>query len=507
LIPFGVTVEKLLDIYAKGISESHIDLNKEDGLDRYINYYNELADCILVCKKWKLFATPILYHTPAIYSLDSWTKLKCAIDFSSKPIKQYLGSLIRNLNFVRLDTTNTRSVESLVIYLAKLCPNIETINLSSITLDGAVIRKIIDKFPNLQYIDISINLLTENIINKVLAPYIHKIRSLHIENDLLSNQDLITDEEFKAFTVRAKQLEEIQFDFFMSHLTVEGFNEAINEIPNLTGVGIVTEDSLNFDDELMFSVKFINDYIVNQGEKLTKLFFGGSTILENTLNLVAENCPNLETFGIELPSRFATLDQNDDEEINHEIPLCYDAFLQIASKCVKIKYLEIDRLRSEEVNTSYCDKVMNEFLINCKDLTVLFVRESTLSPVVLETLSEHCREKLEILEVSTIDNFVNFENFPDVMQRVINNCKNLRILSLPTEDNTEYNLPEDLCLYEETDLINIWNMKNQLSYYRYYANMNSQIDVEELDEMNGDDENAQTIVHRNVVPRIAVIRI
>jgi len=52
---------------------------------------------------------------------------------------------------------------------------------------------------------------------------------------------------------------------------------------------------------------------------------------------------------------------------------------------------------------------MNEFLINCKDLTVLFVRESTLSPVVLETLSEHCREKLEILEVSTIDNFVNFD--------------------------------------------------------------------------------------------------
>jgi len=48
------------------------------------------------------------------------------------------------------------------------------------------------------------------------------------------------------------------------------------------------------------------------------------------------------------------------------------------------------------------------------------------------------------------------------MQRVINNCKNLRILSLPTEDNTEYNLPEDLCLYEETDLINIWNMKKQV---------------------------------------------
>jgi len=37
--------------------------------------------------------------------------------------------------------------------------------------------------------------------------------------------------------------------------------------------------------------------------------------------------------------------------------------------------------------------------------------------------------------------------------------------------------------------------------------MNSQINVEDLDEMNGDDENAQTIVHRNVVPRIAVIRI
>jgi len=36
--------------------------------------------------------------------------------------------------------------------------------------------------------------------------------------------------------------------------------------------------------------------------------------------------------------------------------------------------------------------------------------------------------------------------------------------------------------------------------------MNSQIDAEELDEMNGDDENAQTIVHRNVAPRIAVIR-
>eukprot|EP00833_Pecoramyces_ruminatium_P015171 jgi/Orpsp1_1/1189203/evm.model.d7180000070273.1 len=267
-----------------------------------INFYNELSDCVLVCKKWKLLATPILYQTPAIFSLDSWTKLKCAIDFSSKPIKQYLGSLIKNLNFIRLETNNTRSVESLVIYLAKLCPNVETINLSSITLDGAVIRKIIEKFPKLQYIEISINLLTEKIINKTLAPYIHKIKSLHIENDLLSNQDLISDEEFKALTIRAKQLEEIQFDFFMSHLTVEGFNEAINQIPNLTGVGIVTEDSLNFDDELMFSVKFINDYIENRGENLTKLFFGGSTILENTLNLVAENCPNLETFGIELPS-------------------------------------------------------------------------------------------------------------------------------------------------------------------------------------------------------------
>jgi len=60
------------------------------------------------------------------------------------------------------------------------------------------------------------------------------------------------------------------------------------------------------------------------------------------------------------------------------------------------------------------------------------------------------------------------------MQRVINNCKDLRILSLPTEDNTEYNLPEDLCLYEETDLINIWNMKKQVNkcniyhYYYYY---------------------------------------
>jgi len=398
-------------------------------------------------------------------------------------------------------------VESLVIYLAKLCPNVETINLSSITLDGAVIRKIIEKFPKLQYIEISINLLTEKIINKTLAPYIHKIKSLHIENDLLSNQDLISDEEFKALTIRAKQLEEIQFDFFMSHLTVEGFNEAINQIPNLTGVGIVTEDSLNFDDELMFSVKFINDYIENRGENLTKLFFGGSTILENTLNLVAENCPNLETFGIELPSRFATLDQNDEEEIDHDIPLCYDAFLKIASKCTKIKYLEIDRLRSEEVNTSYCDKVMNEFLINCKDLTVLLIRESTLSPVVLETLKENCKEKLEILEISTVDHFVNFDNFPDVMQQVINNCKKLRILSLPAEDNTEYNLPEDLCLYEETnDLLSVWNIKKQLPYYRYYANMNSQIDVNELNEANENDDNSQTVIHRNVVPRIAVIR-
>jgi len=269
---------------------------------KYVNYYNELADSVLVCKKWKLLATPILYQTPAIYSLYSWTKLKCAIDFSSKPIKQYLGSLVKNLDFVRMETSNIRSIESLVIYLAKLCPNIETINLSSITLDGAVIRRIIEETPNLQYIDISINLLTEKIINETLAPYTHKIRSLHVENDLLSNQDFISDEEFKAFTSRAKQLEEIQFDFFMSHLTVEGFNEAISEIPNLTGVGIVTEDSLNFDDELMFSVKFINDYVINQGEKLTKLFFSGSTILENTIKLVAENCPNLETFGIELLS-------------------------------------------------------------------------------------------------------------------------------------------------------------------------------------------------------------
>jgi hypothetical protein len=473
---------------------------------KYVNYYNELSDCVLVCKKWKLLGTPILYETPAIYSLDSWTKLKCAIDFSSKPIKQYLGSLIKNLNFIRLETNNTRSVESLVIYLAKLCPDVETINLSSITLDGAAIRRIIDKFPKLEFIDISINLLTEKIINKTLAPHIHKIKSLHIENDLLSNQDLISDEEFKAFTVKAKQLEEIQFDFFMSHLTVEGFNDAIDQIPNLTSVGIVTEDSLNFDDELMFSVKFINDYIVNHGEKLTKLFFGGSTILENTLNLVAENCPNLETFGIELPSRFATLDQNE-EEVNHDIPLCYNAFLKIASKCVKIKYLEIDRLRSEEVDTSYCDRVMNEFLINCKDLSVLLIRESTLSPTVLETLNEYCKEKLEILEISTVDHFVNFENFPDVMQQVINNCKKLRILSLPAEDNTEYNLPEDLCLYEETsELLSVWNIKKQLPYYRYYANMNSQIDIDELNETNEDIENTQAIVHRNVVPRIAVIR-
>ena len=54
LIPFGVTVEKLLDIYAKGISESHIDLNREDGLDRYINYYNEM-----VFKSWGLFYSNI----------------------------------------------------------------------------------------------------------------------------------------------------------------------------------------------------------------------------------------------------------------------------------------------------------------------------------------------------------------------------------------------------------------------------------------------------------------
>ncbi|ORX87299.1 hypothetical protein BCR32DRAFT_264365 [Anaeromyces robustus] len=504
------TENKTLTTISRSQDKSKINTLPDEVLSKifkYINYYNELSDCVLVCKKWKLLATPILYKTPAIFSIDSWTKLKCAIDFSSKPVKQYLGSLIKNLNFVRLETTNSRSVESLIIYLSKLCPNIETINLSSITLDGSVIRKIIDNYPNLQHIDISINLLTEKIINKTLAPYIHKIKSLHIENDLLSNQDLISDEEFKAFTVRAKQLEEIQFDFFMSHLTVEGFNDAINQIPNLTGVGIVTEDSLNFDDELMFSVKFINDYVINQGEKLTKLFFGGSTILENTLNLVADNCPNLETFGIELPSRFATLDQNEEEEINHDIPLCYNAFLKIASKCVKIKYLEIDRLRSEENNTSYCDKVMNEFFINCNELSVLLLRESTLSPAVLETLNEHCNEKLEILEISTIDNFVNFENFPDVMQRVINNCKHLRILSLPTEDNTEYNLPEDLCLYEETDLLNIWNVKKQLSYYRYYANMNSRIIINDENDINEEDENGQTIVHRNVVPRIAFIRI
>jgi len=52
---------------------------------------------------------------------------------------------------------------------------------------------------------------------------------------------------------------------------------------------------------------------------------------------------------------------------------------------------------------------MNEFLINCKDLSVLLIRESTLSPTVLETLNEYCKEKLEILEISTVDHFVNFE--------------------------------------------------------------------------------------------------
>jgi len=48
------------------------------------------------------------------------------------------------------------------------------------------------------------------------------------------------------------------------------------------------------------------------------------------------------------------------------------------------------------------------------------------------------------------------------MQRVITNCKALRILTLPSEDNTEYNLPENLCLYEENDVISIWNMKKQV---------------------------------------------
>jgi len=36
--------------------------------------------------------------------------------------------------------------------------------------------------------------------------------------------------------------------------------------------------------------------------------------------------------------------------------------------------------------------------------------------------------------------------------------------------------------------------------------MNSQIDIDELNETNEDIENTQAIVHRNVVPRIAVIR-
>lgn len=54
------------------------------------------------------------------------------------------------------------------------------------------------------------------------------------------------------------------------------------------------------------------------------------------------------------------------------------------------------------------------------------------------------------------------------MQQVINNCKKLRILSLPAEDNTEYNLPEDLCLYEETnDLLSVWNIKKQVSFFYY----------------------------------------
>jgi len=52
---------------------------------------------------------------------------------------------------------------------------------------------------------------------------------------------------------------------------------------------------------------------------------------------------------------------------------------------------------------------MKEFITNCKDLTVLLIRESTLSPTVLEAISEHCQEKLEILEISTVDNFVNFD--------------------------------------------------------------------------------------------------
>lgn len=46
----------------------------------------------------------------------------------------------------------------------------------------------------------------------------------------------------------------------------------------------------------------------------------------------------------------------------------------------------------------------------------------------------------------------------------------------------------------------------KLPYYRYYANMNSQIDVNELNEANENDDNSQTVIHRNVVPRIAVIR-
>jgi len=55
------------------------------------------------------------------------------------------------------------------------------------------------------------------------------------------------------------------------------------------------------------------------------------------------------------------------------------------------------------------------------------------------------------------------------MQQVINNCKKLRILSLPAEDNTEYNLPEDLCLYEETsELLSVWNIKKQVYIYCFF---------------------------------------
>ena len=92
--PFGVTVEKFLEIYSKAISESKIDLNSDNGLEQYISYYNQM-----VFKSWGLFYS----------SIKSDSLEECLRRYYSfiNLLSQYLKPLTKNVS-EQIDFLNSK---------------------------------------------------------------------------------------------------------------------------------------------------------------------------------------------------------------------------------------------------------------------------------------------------------------------------------------------------------------------------------------------------------------